>query len=222
MFLVVFDQRIDPEAVLKTIQVTAGGSTAPVRLATADELAADKDASRAAADAGESRWLAFVAEEPLPADAAVSVTIGPGTPSAEGPLVTQEAQSYEFQHLRAAAHRAPRLLLVRRRVPAAHPFFIEFNNPLDVDAYQESMLRIEPALPGATVDVAGNTITIHGATTGRTTYTAVVDGSIRDTFGQTLGEDASLTFKVGSAEPALYRARRSLSSPSTRRPRRRP
>jgi uncharacterized protein YfaS (alpha-2-macroglobulin family) len=203
VFLVIFDQRIDPDAVLKTIQVTAGGSPAPIRLATAGELAADKDASRAAADAGESRWLAFVAEEPLPSDAAVSVAIGPGTPSAEGPLVTQEAQSYDFRTY------AP-LRIVRHgcswygdECPPLTPFFIEFNNPLDADAYQELMLRIEPALPGATVDVAGNTITVHGATTGRTTYTAVVDGSLQDIFGQTLGDDASLTFKVGPAEAVL-------------------
>ncbi len=148
VFLVVFDQRIDPAAVLQTIQVTADGSPAPVRLATADELAADKDASRAAADAGESRWLAFVAEEPLPADAAISVTVGPGTPSAEGPLVTQEAQSYEFRTyapLRIARHGCS---WYGDECPPLTPFFIEFNNPLDVDAYQESMLRIEPALPG--------------------------------------------------------------------------
>ena len=35
----------------------------------------------------------------------------------------------------------------------------------------------------------GDTITIRGSTKGRTTYRVVVDGSIRDTFGQTLGED---------------------------------
>ena len=204
VFLAIFDQRTDPEAVLKTVAVTAGGNPAPVRLATADELAADKDASRAAADAGESRWLAFVAEQPLPADAAVSVTIGPGTPSAEGPLVTSEAQSYSFRTyapLRIVRHGCSWYQDVCRPLT---PLFVEFNNPLDLDAYQESMLRIEPAVPGATINVDGNTITIHGATKGQTTYTAVVSGSVKDIFGQTLGADKSLTFTIGQAEPALY------------------
>ena len=60
-------------------------------------IAADKEAARLSIEAGESRWLAFVAPDPLPADAAITVTVGPGTPSAEGPLVTQAAQSYEFR-----------------------------------------------------------------------------------------------------------------------------
>ena len=204
VFLIVFDQRIDPEAVLKTIAVTAGDSPAPVRLATADELAADKDASRAAQDAGESRWVAFVAEQPLPADAGISVTIGPGTPSAEGPLVSTEAQSYGFSTyapLRIVRHGCS---WYQDDCRPLVPLFIEFNNPLDVDVYQDKMLRIEPALAGATVDVSGNTITIHGATKGLTTYTAVVSGSVQDVFGQTLGQDASLAFKIGSAEPVLY------------------
>jgi hypothetical protein len=203
VFVVAFDQRVNPEAVLETIQVTADGRAAPVRLADEEEVDADKGARRVADGAGEGRWLAFVAQEPLPADAAIQITIGPGTPSAEGPLATREAQSYGFRTyspLRIERHECS---WYQDNCPPLTPFLIEFNNPLDVDAYEESMLRIEPALPGATVDVVGNTITIRGATTGRTTYRVTVSGSIRDTFGQTLGEDVTLTFKVGSADPAL-------------------
>jgi len=203
LFLVTFDQRIDPPAVLESIEVTANGSNVPLQLATSDQVAADKAAARLAKDTGEGRWLAFVAKEPLPADAAIVVAIGPGTPSAEGPLVTGTAQRYEFRTY------AP-LRVVRHgcgwygdECPPLAPLFVEFNNPLDLDAYQESMLRIEPALPGATVDVSGNVITIHGNTAGRTTYTVTVDQTIQDSFGQTLGKAAVLSFKVGSAEPSL-------------------
>ncbi len=204
LFLVTFDQRVDPEAVLDTIQVEANSQAVPTRLATADQVEADKAARRLAERAGEGRWLAFVAEKPLPADAAISVTIGPGTPSAEGPLVTQEAQRYEFRTyapLRIVEHDCS---WYRDDCPPLVPFFIRFNNPLDADAYESSMLQIEPALPGATVDIVGDTITIRGRTTGRTTYRVSVAGTIRDTFGQTLGEDTRLTFKVGSAESALF------------------
>ena len=204
LFLIAFDQRVDPEAVLRTIQVTADGQAVSTRLASSDRVEADKAASRLADRAGEGRWLAFVAEEPLPADASISVTIGPDTPSAEGARVTKEAQHYEFRTyapLRIVDHDCS---WYGDECPPLTPFFIEFNNPIDVDAYDESMLSIEPALPDATVDVVGNRITIRGTTTGRATYRVLVDGAIRDTFGQTLGKDASLTFKVGSAEPALF------------------
>ncbi len=204
LFLVAFDQRVNPESVLETIRVTADGEAVPVRLADEEQVDADKAARRMADDAGEGRWLAFVAQEPLPADAAIQVTIGPGTPSAEGPLVTREAQSYEFRTYAPLRIQRYGCSWYRDPCPPLTPFFIEFNNPLDVDAYEESMLRVEPSLPGATVDVVGNTITIRGSTTGRTTYQVTVSGAIRDMFGQTLGEDARLSFKVGSAEPALF------------------
>lgn len=203
LFVVAFDQRVTPEAVLETIRVTADGREVAIRLADAGAVDANKETRRMAEDAGEGRWLAFVAREPLPADAAIEVTIGPGTPSAEGPLVSDEAQRYEFRTyapLRIVGHGC----WWGSDCPPLAPFNIEFNNPLDVDAYEESMIRIEPALPGAMVDVAGNSITIRGSTAGRTTYRVTVSGSIRDTFGQTLGEDARLTFEVGPAEPRLY------------------
>ncbi len=204
VFLVAFDQRVDPEAVLETIEITADGDPVSARLASSEEVDADKKARRMADEAGEGRWLAFMAKEPLPADASVRVTIGPGTPSAEGPLVTTEAQSYEFftyAPLRVTDHGCS---WYRDDCRPLAPFFIEFNNPIDVAAYQESMIRIEPALPGATVDVAWDTITIRGATAGRTTYEVTVDADIQDTFGQTLGKDTRLTFKVGSADPVLF------------------
>ena len=220
LFLIAFDQRIDPEAVLHTIEVMAGSQAVSTRVATSDEIEADKAARRLAERTGEGRWLAFVAEEPLPADTSISVTIGPGTPSAEGSRVTAEAQHYEFRTyapLRIVDHDCS---WYGDECPPLTPFFIEFNNPIDVDVYDESMLQIEPALPDATVDVVGNTITLRGTTTGRTTYRVLVDGSIQDIFGQTLGKDASLTFKVGSAEPALFGPDETLVTldPSSERP----
>ena len=65
------------------------------------------------------------------------------------------------------------------------------------------MLTIDPVLPGSTVTIYGNTINIHGPTAGSTTYRVIVDESITDIFGQQLGRDAKLKFKVGKAEPVL-------------------
>ena len=204
LFVVAFDQRVNPEEVLATIQVTAGGQVIQIRLATENELEADKAARRIVDRAGEERWLAFAAKAPLPADSQIVVTVGPGTPSAEGPLVTRDAQVFDF-------HTYPPLRIERfgcswysDECPPLTPFFIEFNNPIDVDAYEESMLQIEPALPGAAVNIAGKTITIRGSTVGRTDYRVTANGAIKDIFGQTLGKDHYMIFEVGSAEPGLF------------------
>jgi uncharacterized protein YfaS (alpha-2-macroglobulin family) len=203
IFFVGFDQRINPDAVLATIKVTAGNQPVSLSLATEEEVKKDEKVNNFIQNAVEGRWLAFRADELLPADTSISVAIGPGTPSAEGPLVTERQQNYGFHTyapLRIVDHGCSWWEDDCRPLV---PLFIEFNNPVDVETYDDSMLHIEPELPGASVTIYGDTITIRGATEGRTTYRVIVDADIQDIFGQTLGKDTSLRFKIGPAEPLL-------------------
>ena len=94
VFVAVFDQIVDPTAVLDTVTVRAGGDDVALRPATPDEIEADDAARQAVADTLDGRAIAFRAVGDLPVDSAVVVAIGPGTPSAEGPLTTVEPVSY--------------------------------------------------------------------------------------------------------------------------------
>ena len=203
LFFIAFDQRVNPDPVLATIQVTANNQPVRISQATEVEIERNEDVSRLTENSGEGRWLVFRAKELLPADAAISVLIGPGIPSAEGPLVTKEAQQFNFRTYAPLRIDRYDCSWSRDNCPPLTPFFIEFNNPIDVDSYEDAMVDIAPALPGATVNIFGDTINIRGATEGRTTYKVTVDKEIRDIFGQTLGKDTTLTFRVGSAEPFL-------------------
>ncbi len=203
LFFIAFDQRIDPAAVLKTVQVQAGVGVVPIRLASEAEIAADETVQSLTQSAPEGRWLAFKALSPLPKDSAITVTVGPGAPSAEGPLLTTEAQSYSFQTYAPLAIEEHGCSWWDENCPPLSPFYIRFNNPLDSAAYNETMLRVEPEIPGASVNIIGNTITIRGATVGRTAYKVTVSGQVKDIFGQALGRDQTLTFQVGPAEPFL-------------------
>ena len=177
LFFIAFDQRIDPEAVLETTQVTAGSQPVRLKLVTDEAVETDKIVKRLAENAGQGRWLVFRAQEPLPPDTPVSVEVGPGTPSAEGPLVTQGSQHFSFHTyapLRIDDHGCSWSDEVCRPLT---PFFIEFNNPLDVDAYEDSMLSINPELPGASVNIFGDTIQIQGASQGQTTYQVTVSAA---------------------------------------------
>ena len=49
------------------------------------------------------------------------------------------------------------------------------------------MIKIEPAVEGLNIYPSGNYVYIQGYKKGRTTYKVTVDGSISDTFGQSLG-----------------------------------
>ena len=203
LFFISFDQRIDPGAVLETIKVEAEGFPVAVRLATEDEIAEDETLSELVKNANEGRWLAFKATQSLPKASNISIQIGPGTPSAEGPLVTETSQNYSFQTY------APLEILDHgcswydENCPPLTPFFIRFNNPLDAASFTESLLRVQPEIPGMSVNLIGDTLNISGATQGRTAYKVTVSGQIKDTFEQTLGGDKQLTFKVGPAESFL-------------------
>ncbi|MBC8503639.1 MAG: hypothetical protein H8D34_02205, partial [Chloroflexi bacterium] len=203
IFFVSFDQRIGPAAVLETIQVTADGEPVQVRLATEEEISERPEISYYVDAAGESRWLAFLSDELLPADAFISLVIGPGTPSAEGPLVTELSQSYSFRTYAPLEITDHGCTWWDQDCRPLQPLFIEFNNPIDPAYYEEGMLTIVPELPGAVINILGNMIEIRGMTQGQTTYKVTVDGDIRDVFGQTLGEDEQLRFKIDSAEPFL-------------------
>jgi uncharacterized protein YfaS (alpha-2-macroglobulin family) len=205
--LAVFDQKIDPKAVLARLAVKADGKAVPVRLLDAAELARDKqlsaqvDGLRKAEQDG--RWLAFRATEPLPADAEVTVEIGAGTPSAEGPNTTPTAQHFDF-------HTYPPLKIERAecgyrgQCPPGTPFVITFNNPLDPDKLDALHLAAAPAIPDVKIVPMGDSITVLGLTEARARYSIAIPAGVTDEFGQTLGKDRTLTWVVTDAVPTFF------------------
>ena len=53
-------------------------------------------------------------------------------------------------------------------VPLA-PFTFDFTNALDIERFDPTFVRVEPAVPGLRVDVNGDFISVRGATAGNTT-----------------------------------------------------
>ena len=202
VFVAVFDQRVDADAVLPTVTVQADGRAVPIRLATDDEIDADTAARTAVDRALESRAIAFRPVSELPADTAFTVTIGPGTPSAEGPRTSEAAATYRgrtFGSLRVDRTECG----YGNGCEPSTPFRIEFSNALDAEAFSADLIEIEPEIEQLTINVFGSVIELSGATQGRTTYQVTLDGSLTDVFGQTLGSDTTVDFRVGSARPAL-------------------
>jgi len=202
LFFISFDQRINPVSVLEHITVNANGHEVSIQLATKDQIAEDERISHLVENARESRYVVFRTYEPLPADADITVTVEAGAPSAEGPLLTTEAQSYSFYTyapLKITDHYCGWSDTCRPLMPLT----IEFNNPIDAEIFNEGMLEIFPEIPGASVDVYGDTLQITGMTAGRTTYKVKVRAEIADIFGQTLMRDETVRFAVGPAKPFL-------------------
>ncbi|HEX5059400.1 MAG TPA: DUF6049 family protein, partial [Kofleriaceae bacterium] len=202
-----FDQKIDPKAVLAKTKVTANGKPVAIELLDDAAIAKDKTLASIVKAAHESeqdgRWLAFRATEAFPKDAEVRVAFAAGTPSAEGPNVTKGEQSFTFRTF-------PPLKITDAECGWGGPcrpgmaFQIIFNNPLDEVHFDDAQLSISPDIPGLKIQQSGNQIAISGMTVARTTYKVIVAGGIVDDFAQTLGSDTTLTFSVGDPMPTFY------------------
>lgn len=197
LLFVAFNQRIDRAAMLDAISVLAGGRSYALRLATAEEVAADKNINSYASQYPADRWLAFRAEESFPSDTTVTVNIGPGAPSAEGPLTTTEVQSFSFQTY--APLRVVDQNCNESRYPCypGQPFYVRFNNPLKVEQITNDVVTVEPAIANMVVSAAYDGLSINGSTAGRSTYKVTLNTVIEDVFGQKLAAPVTLTFHTG-------------------------
>jgi uncharacterized protein YfaS (alpha-2-macroglobulin family) len=202
VFVAIFDQLVDPEAVLGTTTLEAAGQAVELRLATDAEVEADDAAAAAVALALDDRWVAFTPSATLPVDTDLTIDIGPNTPSLEGPLTSESVSTYQartFGALKVIDHGCSG----DPGCTPQSPFGIEFNNELDPELFDATQVTIAPAVPGLHIDLYGNFLQLYGATSGRTTYTVTLAADLQDVFGQTLGADTDLTFEVGPATPSL-------------------
>ena len=201
VFVATFDQRVEPAAVLDAISLDAGGVDS-VRLATDAEIDADESVRRIVDASLPGRAVAFVPTATLGRDVDVTVTVGPGVPSTEGPRTGDERRIERGRTYGPLTFLRSECGFGGDCVPSA-PFSFVFANPLDADAFDPSLVRVSPAPPGLRVEVGGDTLVVSGATSGRTTYTVSIDGALTDVFGQRLGETVERDIEVGAATPRL-------------------
>lgn len=198
-----FDQAIDPEAMLRNIELVAGEEDIVVRLATKEEIDADGDVHRAVERAVAGRWLALRPTRELPGKTRVKVRIAVGAQGTEGPLATAESQAFDFETF------GPLELLNascgwRGECLSSRPFELEFSNNLDVSKLKPEMFRVSPNLENMTIQVYRNEIKIYGKTKGDTEYEITVDGGLVDARGLELGETVSISIRVAPSPPRLF------------------
>ncbi len=201
-----FDQQIDAAALTSILKVTANGKAYAVRQLDAAEIEKDatiKSLVATANDNGRNNWVAFRALDAFPTDTAVTVEFPVGTPSAEGPNKTIEAQTLGFRTY-------PPLKIERaecgyqKKCPPGQPFSIQFNNSLDMDKFVDQQITVTPDVPGLKVLNYGNSVNLQGATIARSTYKVKVSSTIVDEYGQTLGKDQEFDWNVTEAYPAFF------------------
>lgn len=207
-----FDQQIDPQKMLASIELYSprnNNAPLPLELAPSDEIEVNDGVRRLTQQAEKGRWIAFRPKDKLEAATTFTVKVKKGAPSAEGPRTTDKDQSYSFStygpltvvnsycsHWRGGKNQCPPLA----------PFSISFSNTIDLKTFEKGLVTVTPEIPGMKVEVHGNSMSIRGRTKGRTKYDVTIKGAIGDVHKQTMGNDAKLSFDVGSAEPAMFGA----------------
>jgi len=211
LMYLVFDQAITPEAVLSKLSVTGGARRLNIRLATDEELSREGYASVFKQDHA-GRWMAFRAvnadgstQDALPAASTITVNVGRGTPSAEGPLTTTKAQTFSFSTF--SALKFQQAVCGSEGNKECSPFegwYLKFNNTIDSSKFDAKMVTIEPAIEGIKIFPSGSNIYIQGYKKGKTTYKIIIDSALTDIFGQTLGKTATASIRVDSAPTTFY------------------
>ncbi len=206
LVMMLFDQRMDAAAVHARLRMIAGSETVATRAIDPRAQNADGAAVRAFAggDALLDRVVALRAARPLPTATTVVVTVPAGTPSAEGPVPTPADQSLAFTTygpLRVTEHRCG---WQEGDCPPEAPWLVRFSNPLATDALESARVSVTPAVEDLDIESGGDIIWLRGAFAARTTYQVTIPGTVRDVFGQSLGEAATLTFRTGPARPQLF------------------
>ena len=214
LIFISFDQAIDPAKVLGSIDLAGGGTSYPVRLAESDEVEANDTVRRLSQREEKGRWLAFRPVSKLPTATSFTVRVRAGAPSAEGPRRTTKDQEFGFRTFGALRVTDSSCSYygsnAKEKCPPLSPFYVRFSNPIDRKLFDKSMVSVSPEIPGMKLEVAANSLTISGRTKGRTKYDVKIAGKIGDTHGQTMGEEAKVSFDVGSAEPVLFGAEQAM------------
>ena len=211
ILLAKFDQKINAEAVLQKINAVSNGQKITLRLANQSEIDADKKLSETVKTLVPNQWIAFRAVDLLPIDSWVSVNFEAGMPSAEGDLTSVKAQNFGFKTFGAMKlndtfcgyDRA------RKECKSYEDLRIEFNNPIDSQSFDKSLVKIEPPLTDAKIAIYGDEIEIGGCCKEpRKSYKVRVSKDLKDIYGQTLDKDISVEFKIGADDASLYYEKR--------------
>lgn len=201
LLFLAFNQRIEPDKVLPFIQIAANGQKLTARLATADEINADKEVAELAKQVPQGQALVLKLEQALTTKTKVTVNLSAKAPSAEGPRETPAQALYSFSTY------APLTMTESRcgygRCTRYDGTELVFNNPLAPDQDLEKLLTISPELQQVARNYSGERIFLSARWQANTTYTVTLSPELKDQYGQALSGKRSFSFKVDKSPANL-------------------
>eukprot|EP01080_Neovahlkampfia_damariscottae_P009738 gene9738-2065_t len=207
VFYLHFDQKIEPEKMIKIIKMSNyNGTFELLKIEEVKKIVAEQKASyRQNVDylmdsSIEGRFMWFRGNKKLKLATNFQVTVGPNIPSAEGPLLAPLA-SYQFSTF------GPMSYVSHSPTEKTLPFrgwSVRFSNKIEVeDLDPEKIVSIEPKLPDCRISVTHDHLNINGKSKGSTDYKITINTGLKDVYGQNLAEKKEITISVGPAEQMI-------------------
>ena len=136
-----FDQQIDPKEISNLIRCEAKGKKQALTLLNPNRANLEYPVIRPLLqNTQDGKWLALIPTKPFPYDSKVTVSLGPGIPSLEGPVKSDFEESFSFQTVPIFAISNYNIEFQARRID------IQFNQPLVHDNESIDHLNWRPEI----------------------------------------------------------------------------
>ncbi|GJM20906.1 MAG: hypothetical protein DHS20C15_08210 [Planctomycetota bacterium] len=189
VFVLQFDQRIEPAQVLEHIRLLEKGLERewPLRLVLPEELHDESPEARLLNDAPNGTVLLFTTRDTLPLGRMFRLELQPGMPSLEGPRRTETLRRFNW--------RTPAPLeldsdTLKAWPQASSPVWVSIaaNNELDPACAPEVEVTCRPGVPDLEVELRGRNLVLKGSFAAGEFYHLFVGTGLRDVYGQQLAE----------------------------------
>lgn len=226
VFRLIFDQELDPQAMEEFVILKQNGVSIKFETLNANQLVAyaleemrqqnrapqtrvtdDNSFSPESAlnyfglSPYPGKWLALTPTTAFEPNQAVTLTVAAGAPSTEGPLISNQEQSFSFKTYQPLE--LQRTSWERRQPLPNQPLSMTFNNPLNQSLFKPEWVELNPEVPRLTVENYGRNISLRGHFQAKTDYTITIKPDLQDRFGQKLNKALKLKFSTGHYNSAL-------------------
>lgn len=205
-----FNQPIERATIFNYINVFAQSERVELEMLRDPQVQEHDILAKLVANAPANHWIALKPTQKLPTSAEVVIELAEGAPSLQGPKRSTQQVVGRFRTIDPLAV-SERACASERHCARDLDWFIRFNHALDAEDFSPAKVRITPKIKDAQISLSERTISITGRAAARTDYMATLDASLRDRFGQTLGQDTTFTFGVDGEAPFFGATQRALS-----------
>lgn len=202
-----FNQAVDASRLKPFLSVRSGGNELEFAILKQSLFEFPEEIERFLASASAERTVVL---RPLQnADPATTITVelGAGAPSNEGPLPSKERQLFSFRTfggLKMAGQNCAAEDRDAYDCDPGEPFYVFFNHNLDTDSITADQVSLTPPLANGKLTVfPWGELSVSGQSVPNTLYTLTLQPGLQDEFGQTFANPLVITFKVGRARPWL-------------------